>query len=297
MPNKKTEEKNTLSYGTIGFFVFLHIGALFAFMPSLFSWKAVALFVFLYWLTASIGICLGFHRYLTHKGLEVPQWLGYLLVFCGTLACENGPLKWVAHHRMHHGGSDTDKDPHNAKRGFWWAHLYWMVYFQPKFDRKEVLDSYSRDLATDKFYSFLDKYFVMIQVALGLALLAIGGWSFVVWGVFLRLVVVYHVTWLVNSAAHTFGYKNFQLKDDLSTNCWWVGLLAFGEGWHNNHHAFAQSARHGLRPWEIDMTWYAICALRALGLAKNIKVVKLTRIPDATPSESLFQGEMIRKAA
>lgn len=297
MKNNVAEQKNSLSVGTVGFFVFLHVGALFALMPSLFSWSAVALMLFLYWVTASLGICLGFHRYLTHKGLELPKWLAYFLVTCGTLACENGPLKWTAHHRMHHAGSDTDADPHSAKKGFWWAHLYWMVYFQPKFDTQEALKTYTKDLAHDRYYAFLDKYFIAIQFALGFILMAIGGWSFVVWGIFLRLVLVYHATWLVNSAAHMFGYKNFQLKDDLATNCWWVALLSFGEGWHNNHHAFAQSARHGLRPWEIDMTWYVICVLRFLGLAKNIKVVELIRIPNAISPGSLFRGEMIKKAA
>ncbi len=114
-------------------------------------------------------------------------------------------------------------------------------------------------------------------------------------GIFLRLIVVYHVTWLVNSAAHTFGYVNVRLQDDLSTNCWWVGLLAWGEGWHNNHHAFPSSARHGLRPWEVDMTWMAICVLKFFGLATKIKVAKLTPLENEV--EDLFSGEVIKQAA
>lgn len=294
-----TPVKPTLTFNpvTAGFFLFLHVGAMFAFLPSLFSWSAVAVMLVLYWMTASLGICLGFHRYLTHKGLEIPGWLAYFLVFCGTLACENGPLKWVAHHRMHHGGSDTEKDPHNAAKSFWWAHLLWMLYRHSEFDDPKKIAGYTGDISGDKFYQFLDKHFIAVQVALGLLLLAIGGLSFVVWGIFVRIVLVYHATWLVNSAAHCFGYKNFELENDLSTNCWWVGLLACGEGWHNNHHAFPQSARHGLRPWEIDLTWLAICALRALGLAKNIKVVELERVLDAEASRISFRGQMVRKAA
>ena len=118
-----------------------------------------------------------------------------------------------------------------------------------------------------------------------------------IWGIFLRLVFVYHCTWFVNSAAHAFGYKTLMLENDLPTNCWWVGLLAFGEGWHNNHHAFPKSARHGLRPWEIDITWMAISVLKKIGLAKNIKVAKLIRQPAEDSSEKVFTGEIVKQAA
>lgn len=278
---------------TLGFFIFLHVAALMAFFPFAFSWSAVALMFFLHWLTASAGICLGYHRYLTHRSLEVPKWLGYTLVFIGTLAVENGPIKWVGQHRMHHAGSDTDRDPHNANKGFWWAHFKWMLNTHVEFDDPEYIRKYTKDLNDDKFYQFLDKYFVGIQVAFGFLLFAIGGIPFVVWGIFVRIVLVYQSTWLVNSAAHCFGYVNFPLKDDLSTNCWWVGLVAYGEGWHNNHHAFPQSARHGLRPMEFDATWVLICVLRKLGLAKNIKVARVERLDTGRH----FKGEMIKKAA
>ena len=107
-----------ISKPIISWFVFLHLGALLVFIPEIFCWSAVALMIFMYWLTASIGICLGYHRYLTHKSLILPKWLDYFVVFCGTLACQNGPIKWVGHHRQHHKFSDTEKDPHNANRGF-----------------------------------------------------------------------------------------------------------------------------------------------------------------------------------
>jgi stearoyl-CoA desaturase (delta-9 desaturase) len=124
--------------------------------------------------------------------------------------------------------------------------------------------------------------------------MAIGGISFVVWGIFVRLVFVYHSTWFVNSAAHYFGYVNFPIKDDLSTNCWWVGIIAYGEGWHNNHHAYPKSAKHGLRPWEIDMTWMAICVLKKLGLATNIKIAKITKYPAEKPLKATFSAEMVK---
>lgn len=290
---KQVTPKYKFNNGTLGFFIFLHAVALLAFFPFAFSWSAVALMCFLHWLTASAGICLGYHRYLTHRSLELPKWLGYTLVFIGTLAVENGPIKWVGQHRMHHAGSDNDRDPHNAKKSFWWAHYQWMLHSHVDFDDPDYIRKYTKDFCDDKFYQFLDKYFVAIQVAFGFLLFAIGGIPFVVWGIFVRIVLVYQSTWLVNSAAHYFGYVNFPLKDDLSTNCWWVGLAAYGEGWHNNHHAFPQSARHGLRPMEIDATWILICVLEKLGLAKNIKVAKLERLE----AGSHFKGEMIKKAA
>jgi len=300
--SESTASPYNFNTGPFLFLTFVHIGALFAFMPSMFSWTAFALFIFLHWLTCSIGICLAYHRFLTHRGFDLPKWLAYTVVFIGTLACQNGPIKWVAQHRMHHAGSDTDDDPHNAAKGFWWSHFKWMCYEHKTFDDPEIIKQYAKDIADDPFYNFLEKYYIQIQFALGFILLAIGGWSFVVWGIFARLVLAYHGTWFVNSAAHMFGYKNFKLDKDLSTNCWWVGLLAYGEGWHNNHHAFPKSARHGLLPWEIDMTWMAIAFLKMLGLAKNIKVAQLDPKTEPEPSdevevEPFFTATMVRQAA
>jgi stearoyl-CoA desaturase (delta-9 desaturase) len=287
--------KSNLSWVTIGFFTLVHVGALLALHPAFFSWSAVGVMFLLYWITASLGICLGFHRYLTHRSFELPRWLAYFFAFCGTLACENGPIKWVAQHRMHHAHSDQDLDPHDARKGFFWCHFGWMIYTNHYDDPKKI-EAFSKDLQDDKFYQFLDRNFIYIQVALGLFLFALGGMSFVIWGIFFRLALVYHATWFVNSAAHMWGYRNVKLEHDLSTNCWWVGLMAWGEGWHNNHHAFPSSARHGLRWWEIDLTWASISVLKWLGLAKNIKVVQLTR--DTTNDvKGYFSGEITKQAA
>ena len=255
----------------IGFFIFLHLGALLALFPSTFCWSAVALMLVMYWLTASLGICFGFHRYLTHRGMILPIWLDYTLVFLGTLACQNGPIKWVGHHRMHHQFTDTKNDPHNANRGFWWSHLGWMCYTQNKFDNPETIKRYTKDIHNNKFYQFLDNHFIKIQVALGILFYLLGGISWVVWGIFVRLILVYHATWLVNSACHMFGYKNFEIENDLSTNCWWSALLSFGEGWHNNHHAHPKKAKHGLKKHELDFTWMFIWFLYKLRLISNLK--------------------------
>jgi len=232
----------------------------------------------MYWLTASVGICFGFHRYLTHRGMVMPKWLDYFIVFCGTLACQNGPLKWVAQHRMHHEGSDTENDPHNVRQGFWWAHLGWMCYDRHQFDNPTRLKKFTRDISHDKFYQFLDKYFIYIQVGLAIDFYILGGISWVVWGIFVRLVLVYHATWCVNSVCHYWGYTNYRDKigstnlHDLSKNNWIVAILTFGEGWHSNHHKIPRSAKHGTKKHEIDLTYCLIYSLSKLGLLSNLKV-------------------------
>ena len=245
----------------------MHVGALAAFFT--FSWKALFVCLFLWWLTGGVGICLGYHRYFTHRSYSTPKPIEYLLAICGCLAGEAGPIAWVAAHRYHHTYSDTDKDPHSPLKGFLWAHVSWL------FGREAFLakfDSYKRftpDMANDKFLVFLDRMHMLPVLFLTLILYGLGGWSFVVWGMFVRSVLVYHSTWLVNSASHVWGYQSYRTSD-LSRNNWWVALLSFGEGWHNNHHAFQRSARHGIRWWEIDLTYRTIQLLWVLGLASEV---------------------------
>ena len=263
-----TSTKPTLNWVNIAFFAVLHIGALLALIPGTFNWKAVGVAFFLYWVTGGLGITLGFHRLVTHRSFQTPKWLEYFLALCGTLACQGGPFEWIGMHRIHHLHSDQDLDPHDSNKGFWWSHLGWMIHHAPAQDE---LSRYIKDISDDPVYQFYQKNMIGIQVALGVLLLLLGGWSFVIWGIFVRVVVVYHCTWLVNSATHKFGYRSHESGDN-STNCWWVALLVFGEGWHNNHHAFQYSARHGLRWWEFDLTWLTIRLLQTLGLATNVKL-------------------------
>lgn len=268
MTTATTSPKPTRNWFHIGFFAPLHIGALLALLPAFFSWKAVGVGLLLYWITGGLGITLGFHRLITHRSFQTPKWLEYFLAFCGTLACQGGPIDWVGLHRIHHLHSDQILDPHDSNQGFWWSHFGWMLHKSPAF---ADVPRFTKDIYDDPFYQFLQKNMVLLQVILGVALLLIGGWSFVVWGVFVRLVFVWHCTWFVNSATHKFGYKSYDSGDN-STNCWWVALLTYGEGWHNNHHAFQYSARHGLEWWEIDLTWMTIQLLQTLGLATNVKL-------------------------
>jgi stearoyl-CoA desaturase (delta-9 desaturase) len=250
------------------FFAGLHLGALLALLPGMTNWSAVGIALFLYWVTGGLGITLGFHRLVTHRSFQTSKWLEYFFVFCGTLACQGGPIEWVGTHRIHHLYSDQNGDPHDSNQGFWWSHIGWLIF--KGLDEAEIY-RFSKDIAEDPVYQFLDKNMIWLQIALGVVLLFLGGWSWVIWGVFVRIVWVYHCTWLVNSATHKFGYRSHESGDN-STNCWWVALLVFGEGWHNNHHAFQYSARHGLKWWEVDLTWMTIWLLKSVGLASNVKL-------------------------
>ncbi|MDJ0637164.1 MAG: fatty acid desaturase [Xenococcaceae cyanobacterium MO_188.B29] len=264
------KQKLTLSWISVAFFAAFHILALLA--PWFFNWKALGVMIFLHWLTGSIGICLGYHRLLTHRSLQVPQWLEYVLATIGSLAMEGGPIFWVAGHRLHHAHTeDIEKDPYSAKKGFWWSHILWLLYPQKQFFEYESYRKYAPDLDRHAYYRWLDKKssFLFLQVILSLFLYALGGWSFVIYGTFLRAVLLWHSTWLINSASHIRGYRTFP-ADDNARNLWWAAILAYGEGWHNNHHAHPRVAKAGYKWWEIDMTWWAIQVLQVLGLAKKV---------------------------
>jgi sn-1 stearoyl-lipid 9-desaturase len=262
--------KLRLDWTMIVALVIFHIGAVCAFLPGLFSWQAVGVAVLLHWITGGLGITLGWHRLLSHRSFQVPKWLEYFFALCGTLALQGGILWWVGLHRHHHLHSDEDVDHHDSKKGFLWSHVRWMCFEVPA---ESDIPRFTKDISGDPFYQFLNKYFFPLQVVLGVVLYAIGSWPFVFWGVFARLVIVYHCTWLVNSATHKFGYRNFETTDN-STNCWWVAITTYGEGWHNNHHAYQYSARHGMKWWEIDITWMTIQVLQFLRLATKVKLVE-----------------------
>jgi sn-2 palmitoyl-lipid 9-desaturase len=253
---------------TVAFFAAIHGLALLA--PWYFSWSALGVMIFLHWLFGSIGICLGYHRLLSHRSLQVPKWLEYALAILGALAIQGGPIFWVAGHRLHHAHTeDEEKDPYSAKLGFWWSHMLWIFYPRQEFFEYEQYKKFAPDLDRDPFYRWLNRNFLILQVPLGVLLYVLGGWSFVIYGVFLRAVLLWHSTWLINSASHMRGYRCFQSNDN-SRNLWWAAILTYGEGWHNNHHAHPNVAKAGLSWWEIDMTWWAIKLLQTLGLAKKV---------------------------
>ncbi|MBW4647098.1 MAG: fatty acid desaturase [Kastovskya adunca ATA6-11-RM4] len=258
----------TISWVSVGFFAIIHALALLA--PWFFSWSALGVAIFLHWLFGSIGICLGYHRLLTHRSFQVPKWLEYIITTIGVLALQGGPIFWVAGHRQHHAHPEDEvKDPYSARQGFWWSHMLWLVLQRKEFFEYETYKRYAPDIDRDPYYRWLNKYFLLLQIPLALLLYAVGGWSFVIWGVFVRAVVLWHSTWLINSATHLFGYQAYEVEDG-SRNLWWAAILTYGEGWHNNHHAQPNVAPAGRKWWEIDVTWWAIQVLQAVGLAKKV---------------------------
>ena len=261
----------TINWGTSIGLIVIHLGALAALFPAMFTWKAVITMIVLCILTSAIGISLCFHRSLTHRGLKLVKPLEYFTAFLGTLSLQGGPITWVATHRQHHASTDADGDPHGADRGFLWSHCAWLFATNQNVPIAENRRRLALDLSEDPFYRFLDSASVFLQIGLAVALYFFGGWPCVVWGIFVRLVLMYHSTWLVNSASHMFGYRSYK-TNDLSRNNWWVAILSWGEGWHNNHHAFQFSARHGLRWFEFDPVWLVIKALALVRLAREIKV-------------------------
>lgn len=257
-----------LSWISVAFFGAIHALALLA--PWFFSWSALGVMLLLHWLFGSIGICLGYHRLLTHRSFQVPKGLEYAIALIGALALQGGPIFWVAGHRVHHlHTEDYDKDPYSANRGFWWSHMLWLFYPNRETFDYNTYKRFAPDLDRDPFYRWLNRSFLLLQIPVGLLLYLLGGWSFVIYGVFVRAVLLWHSTWLINSATHMTGYRTFRSNDN-SRNLWWAAILTYGEGWHNNHHAHPNVAKAGWQWWEIDMTWWAIQLLKRLGLAHKV---------------------------
>jgi len=264
--------RQKLNWLTTIVLILLHIGAVAALF--MFSWRVFAATVFLYWMTIGLGISMGYHRLHTHRSYQIPRFLEYFFAVCGSLTLEGGPIFWVATHRLHHQKSDLPGDPPSPRDGAWWSHIGWILLGETNHNNTRVLSKYAPDLAKDKFYIWLNNYHWVPLTVLGGVLYAIGGLPLFLWGGCLRVVVGLHSTWLVNSATHMWGRRRFETRDD-SRNSWWVALLTFGEGWHNNHHAHPTSARHGLAWYELDHSWILISILKFFGIAKSVKVASI----------------------
>ena len=271
---------STLNWVTAGFMVAFHALAIAAFWY--FSWTNLLVALVLHWLAVGFGISLGYHRLHTHRGFRTSRAFEYFLAFCGTLTLEGGPIFWVATHRQHHQLSDHDGDPHSPRDGGFWAHMGWILFGDTHHNNTDLMGKYAPDLGRDQFYRWLNSYHWLSLTVVGVILLAVGGWDMVLWGVFLRVVVGLHATWLVNSATHMWGSRRFETRDD-SRNSWWVALLTFGEGWHNNHHAHPVSARHGLAWYEFDISWITLKMLNAIGIVSDLKVA---RVREPLPEEA-----------
>jgi stearoyl-CoA desaturase (Delta-9 desaturase) len=268
-PEPKLEKSFAAKIVVLLIVVLPFIGTLYAMVMlwnSWVSWADVALMLVLY-VISGLGITVGFHRLLTHKSFETKPWLKRLLLISGCLAVEGDPITWASTHIQHHAHSDGEDDPHSPLEGLWHSHVGWL------FSHKNNVEVYGTWLKKDPDVVWVAKYWIL-WVALGLLIpTMIAGWTGLIWGGLVRIFLTHHVTWSVNSICHTFGSRDYQTRD-ASRNNFLVGLLAFGEGWHNNHHAFPRSAFHGLRWWQIDFSAYLIRGLERLGLAWNVVRVK-----------------------
>jgi stearoyl-CoA desaturase (Delta-9 desaturase) len=223
----------------------------------------LALLLGMYAITA-MGVTIGFHRMLTHRSFRPHPVVKFLLLVFGSMSLEGPALQWAATHTKHHAQADREGDPHSPMEGFFHSHVGWLFK-----DREADPTVYARHLLADPMVLFVSRTFF---VWVGLSLLipfALGGWYGLLWGGLVRIFLTHHITWSVNSVCHTFGKRAFETPDR-SRNEWLVGLLAFGEGWHNNHHAFPRSAFHGLHWWQVDLSSYVILMLERAGLAKEV---------------------------
>jgi stearoyl-CoA desaturase (delta-9 desaturase) len=267
--------------------VLVHLLALGALVPGLFSVTGLVLFAVGVPLFGQ-GINLAYHRLLSHRSFKVPRPLERALVVGTLCSLQDTPARWVATHRFHHSHSDEPDDPHSPLVAFLWAHVGWLLVWNPQVHGLANYDKYARDILEDPFYMRLEKGWLWAWIyvahaaayfAAGVAGVLIGGGgaaaavqfglSLLVWGVFLRTVAVWHITWSVNSLTHLFGYRSYDTGEN-SRNNWLVGLLAAGEGWHNNHHHDPASASNRHRWWEVDVTYAVIRVLAWLGLARDI---------------------------
>jgi stearoyl-CoA desaturase (delta-9 desaturase) len=270
--------------GIVGF----HVLALLACVPWLFSWSGLAWCLSGLYLFGTLGINIGYHRLLTHRSFACPRWLEHALSVLGACGWQGSPMNWVAIHRMHHQNSDEPSDPHSPRSSFFWSHMGWFLIDDPAIYNLDAYDRYARDLFRDRFYKWLERprvwravhvaqWAVFLVAGATMGALSTGtlrgaaqlGLSWLVWGVWLRTVAVWHITWSVNSVTHLWGYQTFDTNDD-SRNNWFVGLVSNGEGWHNNHHAEPRCAAHGRQWWEIDVSYLTIRALERVGLAWDL---------------------------
>jgi len=243
---------------------------------------AVALYV-----VRMIAITGFYHRYFSHRTFRTSRAMQFLFALIGAAAVQRGPLWWAAHHRHHHAHSDDADDSHSPQQhGFVWSHIGWFMSRRNFATCTELI----RDLTRYPELRFLDRFDVIMPVALASLLFFIGGAQLLIWGFFISTVALYHGTFTVNSLAHVFGKRRYATRDH-SRNNWFLALITFGEGWHNNHHHFPGSVRQGFYWWEVDLTYYVLRVLAAVGLIWDLKTVPARirdarRVPVIAPSRS-----------
>ena len=287
LPRPKKTQPKKLIWRYVIVLTAVHLVSLLAFIPWFFTWSGLTVAILGHFIFGMLGITIGYHRLLTHRGFTCPKWFEYSLATMGMFNLQDSPARWVAIHRLHHRHSDQQADTHSPLVSFFWGHVGWILYRHKDTDRTIRYARYVPDLLRDPYYRRLERNNGWLQIfaAHAIVIIGMGAWlgyleggsseairyaaSWAVWGVAVRTVFVLHGTWSVNSLAHIYGYRNYETRDQ-STNNWLVALIAHGEGWHNNHHADPRSAAHGHRWWEFDMSWWVIRIFEGLGIASNV---------------------------
>ncbi len=231
----------------------------------------------------SFFVTAAYHRYFSHKAFRLNRFWQFVFAFQAEASAQKGVLWWAANHRHHHRASDTPADIHSPRKGFWWSHVGWILSNKYKDTDLTAI----KDFAAYPELVWLDKHEGMPPWIYGIAAFAIGGWSGLVVGFVWSTVLLWHSTFLVNSAAHVFGRRRYETADT-SRNSMLIALVTGGEGWHNNHHHYQASARQGFFWWEIDMTYYVLKVMSWVGIVKDLKQppARVLR-PDAEPEREL----------
>ena len=267
-----------------------HLLALLVFEPWFFSWTGVVFAVVGVYFFGSLGINLCYHRLLSHRSFSCPLWLEHTFAIIAVCCVEDTPARWVATHRQHHHRADDQADPHSPLVSLFWSYMGWLFIENTDLSRAVAYDRYARDIVRDRFYRWIERAFVWITLSQTLVFFTIGfliglffgdtmnaafqtGASVWLWGVVLRTIFVWHITWCGNSFPHLFGYRNYETKDNSRNNIL-VAIITSGEGWHNNHHAEPSSASNQRQWWEIDLTYLLLQAFVVLGLAWDVQLPK-----------------------
>ena len=267
----------------------IHLASLLVFVPWLFSWTGVVLAVGGCFVFGTLGINMGFHRLLTHRSFSCPMWVERCLAILGICCLQKTPGQFVATHRAHHQHEDQEGDPHSPIVEFFWGHMGWLFVQNPEFDNISTYERLARDVYRDRFYLGMERNFRWLQIYVAHTVLYFvggftAGWllpggtpmaglqfglSLLVWGAYLRTVLVWHITWSVNSIGHVWGYQNYKVRGN-SRNSMLIGLISNGDGWHNNHHADQRAAAHGHKWWEFDVTYLTLRLMQSVGMASDL---------------------------
>ncbi len=268
---------------TLSLFIIISLTPLFAFTVP-FSWELVGIAILTYSLRM-FGITGVYHRYFSHNAYKTSRVFQFILAWIGAISMQKGPIWWAAHHRNHHKYSDTEKDLHSPKNGFWYSHMLWFLVD----DFNEYDPKIIKDYMKYPEIVWMDKYHWVPPLAFSIVLGLIS-WPVLVWGYGVANFISGHATWTINSLAHVYGKQRFN-TGDTSRNNLWLALLTFGEGWHNNHHYYRHSANQGFYWWEIDITFYALKVLSWFGLIWDLKTVPAHVLEEGLKQNAISEGK------